>query len=344
MQQLLLQNYDMLIASSLLTAIVLILFRPLAAKMSLVDRPKGRKTHKFNTPLTGGISIFLSNILTLLIFDVVLLINLMPYLAGASLMLLLGIIDDKFDLQANTKLFGQIGIIAAYIFSCDCAVTDLGAPLGLTDSLGLGLLSIPFTFLAILGLTNAINMIDGCDGLASSLVICSISALLLLGEKGSNNPNIVFLLLLMVSLLVFLFFNFSNSHKFKIFLGDGGSLFLGFLVSINLVEFAGSNTQYDPSIVLWFVAIPIMDFCAVVVRRLLLKRKITAADRSHIHHYILSKDFSHLQTTILLSGVAFALLIFGIVITSYYLSLSILSFLVLFIIYLSFRVFEVRTN
>ena len=126
------------------------------------------------------------------------------------------------------------------------------------------------------------------------------------------------LLLLVVSssLISFLPFNFSNNTKFKTFLGDGGSLFLGFLVSALLVQFAEVNLTYDPSIVLWFAAVPILDLCAVVTTRLLMKRKITAADRNHIHHYFLSKGYSHLWVTVLITAASLALLLFGVVVIS----------------------------
>ena len=137
---------------------------------------------------------------------------------------------------------------------------------------------------------------------------------------------------------------FSNNKNLKTFLGDGGSLFLGFIVATSFVQFAVSNKLYDPSIVLWFAAIPIFDFCAVIVRRKLLKRKITVADRSHIHHLLLSWGFSHFHTTALISTAAVALLLFGVFVTSNHPSLSFWSFLALFLLYLSIRMFADRAE
>lgn len=344
MQQLIFQNLGVVGVSLLLTAIMLVLLRPLAIKISLVDKPNARKTHHFNTPLTGGVGIFFSCILTLLIFSEDLSINLIPSLVTAGLMLVLGTIDDHFDLPPYTKLFGQIGITTLFIISCDCAVTNLGTPFGLPMRLEPGLLSFAFTLLAIVGLTNAINMIDGCDGLAASLIILALSAVLILTRAGLDSPKMLFTLIVLFSLFVFLFFNFSNSKNFKTFLGDGGSLSLGFIVAVSLVEFMVSNTRYDPSIVLWFVAVPVIDFCVVVLRRAIMRKKITAADRSHLHHYILASGYSHLQTAILLSAVALVLLFFGVFMAEYYPSLSFLSFWILIIVYLSFRIFGVRVK
>lgn len=330
--------------SLLLTLILCLLVRPLAIKISLVDNPNKRKTHDFVTPLTGGVCIYFSSLLTLLIFSGTLASNLTTMLASAALMLALGILDDKFNLPPYTKLFCQMAIVLLFLANCNCAVSNLGMSFGFLPPLELGLLSIPFTLLAIVGLTNAINMIDGCDGLASSVVIIALSAVLILENAGLDNSKTLFLLALLFSLVMFVFFNFSKSRNIKCFLGDGGSLFLGFLVAINLVEFAEKNTQYEPTIVLWFVALPIFDFCAVVLRRTLLKRKITAADRSHIHHYLLSTGLSHLHTTILLSASALAFLLFGVIVTKIFPSLSFLLFLLIFISYVSFRLFDVKSR
>jgi len=150
------------------------------------------------------------------------------------------------------------------------------------------------------------------------------------------------LLVLSSSIFVFLFFNFSNSKGLKAFLGDGGSLSLGFIVAASFVEFSASNTLYDPSLVLWFAAIPIIDFCTVIVRRTLLKRKIMAADRSHLHHLLLSLGLSHLQITVLTSLAAVALLVFGLFVTSNYPNISFWFFVVLYLVYLSIRMSSVK--
>lgn len=337
MIQFIYQNQDVVIFASLLTAVLSLSLRPLAIKTSFLDTPNERKTHQGHIPLTGGISIFLSSALTLLIFFETFSTDFVALFVCAISMLALGIVDDKFDLPAFTKLFVQCAIALIFITSSNFTVSNLGTPLGFSGPLELGLLSVPFTLLAIVGISNAFNMIDGCDGLASSLVIISFLALLTFGAKGLSDPTRFLLLVVFFCLVVFLFFNFSNSGNLKVFLGDGGSLSLGFIVAASFIEFSGSNKLYDPAIVLWFAAVPIFDLCAVIVRRKLLKRKITAADRSHIHHLMLSFGLSHFQTTALISAVAVALLFFGVFITSHHPSLSVLSFFAFFLLYLSIR-------
>jgi undecaprenyl-phosphate alpha-N-acetylglucosaminyl 1-phosphatetransferase len=335
--QLISQNFHLVIFVVLLSPFLHLLIRSLAIKVSLVDIPNERKDHQNQTPLTGGISIFLVTFLTLFIFFETISIDLFISLVCGGCMLTLGIIDDKFDLSAYKKLFFQILISLTFIIVTDYEINDLGTPLGFSGPLELGLLSVPFTLFAIIGLTNAINMIDGCDGLASSLIIISLLALLIFETAELNNPS-QFLLVLVSSLIVFLFFNFSNNKNIKIFLGDSGSLFLGFIVATSLVKF-GKNTPYDSSIVLWFSAVIIFDFCAVIVMRKLQKRKIFTADRNHIHHLLLSSGLSHFQTTALISAFAVVLLLFGVTVTTNHPNVNLWSFFALFLLYLSFRIF-----
>lgn len=338
------ENHDIVIAASLLTAVMALLFRPLAIKASFLDAPNDRKVHQDHIPLTGGVSIFLSSVLTFLIFFETFSTDFVALMVCGSSMLALGMVDDRVDLPAFTKLFIQSAIALIFVTSSNFTVSNLGAPLGFSGPLELGMLSVPFTLLAIVGTINAFNMIDGCDGLASCLVIVSLFALLTFGVDGLSDPTRLLLLVVFFCLLVFLLFNFSNSKNLKTFLGDGGSLFLGFVVATSFVEFSASNNLYDPAIVLWFAAVPIFDFFTVILMRRLLKRKITTADRSHIHHSILSLGFSHFQTTALISAAAVALLLFGVFVTLRYPSLSFLSFFVFFLLYFSIRMFAGRAE
>ena len=231
------QNYNFLISASLLSAVLILLLRPVAIYLSFVDNPNQRKAHLGQVPITGGASIFLASVLVTLVFYENFSFDHIIWLACSSLMLVLGIIDDKVDLSASTKIIIQIAITSIFVAATGHTVTNLGSPFGFSGTVELGSLSIIFTLFAIVGLTNAINMIDGCDGLASSLVIISLSGLLIFGVEGLSDTTRNFLLVVLSSVIVFLFFNFSNSKSLKTFLGDGGSLFLGFILATSLVEF-----------------------------------------------------------------------------------------------------------
>lgn len=227
-----------------------------------------------------------------------------------------------------------------FIISTGLEVSNIGSLFGSSDSYELGFLSVPFTMFAIVGLTNAFNMIDGCDGLAASLAGLAVFAMLYFGLTQFEYSTQNFLLILSGSVLVFLFFNFSNNPNFKVFLGDGGSLFLGFIISVSLVEFADDNANYNPSMVLWFVAVPVFDFCAVVANRLMLKRKIMAADRSHLHHYLLSIKLSHFQVTTVIVLTAIVLLCLGLFLEANYPNLSLLVYVGLLTVYLSLKLLK----
>ena len=251
-----------------------------------------------------------------MIFNEALPVDTVTLLACAGLSLLLGAADDKLDLGAFKKLILQTAIALTFVISTGHVVTSLGSPISYLSSIELGIFSTPFTVFAIVGLSNAFNMIDGCDGLAASLVIIPLLALIFMVAGGLSNPTRQTLLLLSSGIFVFMFFNFSNPKGLKTFLGDGGSLSLGFIVAASLVEISTLDMPYDPSVVLWLAAIPIVDFCTVITRRILLKRKIMAADRSHLHHLLISWGLSHLQITMLISLAAVALLLFGLWISS----------------------------
>ena len=337
MTEFIIRHYEAIILGSLLTLTLVLLLRPIAVKASFVDTPTNRKIHKDQIPLSGGISIFLATVLALLIFLEIFSNDLVALVVCAGLMLILGIVDDKFDLPALTKLFAQMAIALLFVILSGSVITNLGALFGFLGPLELGLYSVPLAVVVIVGLTNAINMIDGCDGLASSLVIIALISVSVFGAVGLGYQTRVLLLTVTSSLLVFLFFNFTQSKNFKIFLGDGGSLFLGFIVGVMFVELTRLNSYHDPLIVLWIVAVPIFDFGAVILMRLLLGRRIMVADRSHIHHLFVSWGFSHFQTTALISAAAVALLLMGVFISSNFPSLSFLFFSALFLLYVSVR-------
>lgn len=334
MLQLIQQHWPQILFVVLLTSVLSFVLIPFAYKISLIDKPSTRKIHQNDTAPIGGICILLACGLSLIVFDDLRGHDLRALFFFGSLFLVLGVLDDYFDLRASVKLLTQVTISFMFLASTGLKISTFGSLFGLSYPIELGFLSTPFTILAIVGLTNAFNMIDGCDGLAASLVTLALLGLLYFGSSHLEFSMQFFLLTLVASVVVFLVFNFSNNPRLKIFLGDGGSMFLGFVVSGFLVKFAESNTTYNPSLVLWLVAVPIFDFLAVVARRLLLKIKIMSADNSHLHNYFLSLDLSHFQTTMIILVMAIALLCLGGFLEVHVPSLSLFAFIGLFTIYL----------
>jgi UDP-GlcNAc:undecaprenyl-phosphate GlcNAc-1-phosphate transferase len=164
------------------------------------------------------------------------------------------------------------------------------------------LLTVPLTALSVAGLCNAYNMIDGIDGLAASTIALPLLVLYLLAVQAGH-PMANSLLLMLVPLGVFLLFNLGPDNRLlpKMFLGDGGSVTLGFLVAASLVYFSqGDNALIEPVTALWLVTIPLMDMLSTMLRRLRHGRKLMEADRSHLHHTLMDLGLGRRQTLALL--------------------------------------------
>jgi UDP-GlcNAc:undecaprenyl-phosphate GlcNAc-1-phosphate transferase len=188
------------------------------------------------------------------------------------------------------------------------------------------LLTVPLTALAVAGLSNAYNMIDGIDGLAASTI--ALPLLVLYGlALHAGHPGADFLLLMLVPLAVFLLFNLGPDNRLlpKIFLGDGGSVTLGFLVTASLVYFSqGENRLILPVTALWLVTVPLMDMLATMLRRAKHRHKLMAADRSHLHHTLMDMGLSARHTLVLLAAWAVACALLGLALENIpeYLSLA----------------------
>lgn len=329
--------------SFLLSFLSLIILRPLAVKFKFVDSPSGRKVHKAETPLIGGICIFVSFLFSQFFFyefDKVSII----ILTASLLILVLGILDDIFNLKPKTKLFVEIIIVLATVYLTDIKVETLGNIFGLSHEYNLGLFSYVFTVLSIVGLMNAFNMIDGIDGLAGNTVILAIIGMLFFGLYENNLFFNNFLLSIMAALIPFLFFNIKSSKKTKVFLGDGGSLFLGFMISLALVYYEKNVPSFTSNYTLWCVAIPIFDFFGVVILRKIKKHSIMLANRDHAHHHLQNIGFTNIRILVIITLFGIFMLIIGILIEKYYPEASLIVFLFFFFAYLFQRTYFNRSN
>ena len=268
-------------------------------RLGLVDQPDARKQHQGAVPLTGGVAIFL----TLLVgtFGLGIAPYSYPMLAIACMVFTVAVFDDIRHINATVRLLIQFGsgiLLATY---GGIAITDVGSLLGMGD-IPLLLLAAPLTALAVAGLSNAYNMIDGIDGLAASTIAVPLLVLYLLAVQAGH-PMADSLLLMLVPLGVFLLFNLGPDNRLlpKMFLGDGGSVTLGFLVAASLVYFSqGGNALIEPVTALWLVTIPLMDMLSTMLRRLRQGRKLMDADRSHLHHTLMDLGLGRRQALALL--------------------------------------------
>ena len=327
------------ITAFLTSLITLIILRPLAIKFNLVDHPSERKNHIGNIPLIGGICVFLG-LLTSYFFFIEFDKFSSALLITASLILIHGVWDDFTNLKAKTKIAFQAFVLAIMIYVTDVKIESLDNFFGVSYPLELGILSIPITIIGVIALTNAINMIDGIDGLASVIVFIAVTGLIFFNVTPEFS-NLTSLLLIVVSaLLPFIIFNIAPYPKIKVFLGDGGSLFLGYFISWSLIYSAENVNNFTTSFALWCVAIPVFDFFFVIIMRMSKKYPIMFARRDHIHHFFQSLGFSNKLILLLIFSSGLAILLIGSFIEKNFPALSYPVFLILFLFYFFLRTYN----
>lgn len=322
--------------SFVVTLFSLIFLRPLAIKLKLVDIPTDRKNHRGQVPSIGGICIFIGLLSSQIYenqFDKVSLTILLT----AGLILILGIWDDFLNLTAKIKLNVQILVVIITIYFADLKLESFGSLFGMSYPLDLGMFSVPITIIAVIGLTNAFNMIDGIDGLAGGLVLTAFFGMFFYNILSADFLFTNILLAIVAGIIPFLALNISTHSKFKVFLGDGGSLFLGYIVSWALIYSAENNNNFSPTFALWCVTIPLFDFMGVVIIRLLEKRSVISADRHHIHHFLESLGLPRKISMVIIISLSLFTLLLGFVLEKYFPSISFSIFIILFLLYLFSR-------
>lgn len=266
--------------------------RKISDKIGAVDIPEERKIHKEAVPYGGGIAIFLGFLAAFLFLN-----RFSPaisgFIVGALIIVILGIYDDIYNIPALPKFFIQS--LAALIVIYSGVRIDLGTVLRGYLPSSLSFLSLPLTFFWIIGITNAINIIDGLDGLAAGVSTISAFTISIVAFLNGQTTVAVIALILGFAALGFLPHNFNS----RIFMGDTGSMFLGFSLAtlsiMGLVKLAAAFSLFVPMMVL---AIPIFDTLFAICRRLINRRPIYEADKKHLHHRILEMGYSPLQTVI----------------------------------------------
>lgn len=285
--------------------------RVLAFKIGAVDVPKdSRRMHRVTMPLLGGVAIFVGFVITVLAFC-----NLREnykeiagLLSGATLIVITGILDDRFGLNPFLKLFMQI-FAAAVVAVCGITIDNIGVFNSNGELFSLGNFSIPVTIVWIVAVTNAVNLIDGLDGLSCGVSTISALSILVSSFFMSDVPSIAILLtaILAGSCLGFLPYNFNPA---KIFMGDTGSMFLGFALSTISVI---GVFKTDAIIAYWvpFIAfaVPLCDTAFAFIRRILQGKSPFSADRGHIHHKLIDMGFNQRQSVTILYAIS---AIFGI--------------------------------
>ena len=303
--------HELLLLSPVTLAVTLYLIHRLrlpAERFGLVDTPGGRKDHEDDTPLVGGTGMFAG-----FAFGALLLSSgLNPYrplFAGMGLLLIVGLLDDLHDLSAREKISLLLGAALVLVIWGGLQIEHLGLLPGV-GWLELGWLAVPFTVVCVVGLINSVNMLDGMDGLAGSIVLAMLFWLVVIGLGAEAFTAVALPVLLASAVIGFLFFNFPVPGRrcASVFMGDSGSTILGFALAWFAIDLVfGQGIDVPPVTIAWIMALPIFDAITLMIRRAMKGRNPMAADQEHLHHIFVRAGFSA-RSTVYLAALATFLL------------------------------------
>ncbi|MEH6940817.1 glycosyltransferase family 4 protein [Bacillus sp. JJ722] len=292
--------YLTLLICFIATLIITPLVKKLAFKIGATDKPNQRKVHQKIMPRLGGLAIFISFIIGMLILQPQPQDNTSAWaiVVGASIIVVIGVFDDILELSAKVKFIGQI-VAALIVVLSGIQVDYINLPFG--GGVHLGVMSIPLTIIWIVGITNAINLIDGLDGLAAG--VSTIALITISGMAALKGDLFVMGIaaILIGSTLGFLKYNF---HPAKIFMGDTGALFLGFMIAVLSLLGFKNVTVISLIVPVIILGVPISDTFFAIIRRIVNKQPLSAPDKSHLHHCMLRLGYSHRQTVLIIYAMA----------------------------------------
>lgn len=312
------------------TIIIIIISLRFAKNINLIDKANYRKKHKIDSALIGGLVFSFSLIYVLFLDDFSNELN--NIIIGSILISIVGFVDDKYDLKPLNKLILQLFPIF-FIINNGQTLKSLGN-YEIVGYLDLGSLSIIFSLLAVFLFVNASNYLDGKDG---NLLTLLISINLIFKFLFSDNYEISKIINYIISIsIALLIFNLINIRKYKLFLGDSGSLLIGFYLAFFLI-YCSNNTDVHPIILASTICIFIYDFLAVSLERFFSKRKIFKPDNMHIHHLINLKFNSNIISLILINFLNFSFFVCNYFIFSYNSLFAFINYILMFLIYLYLR-------
>ncbi|MCK6263222.1 UDP-N-acetylglucosamine--undecaprenyl-phosphate N-acetylglucosaminephosphotransferase [Vibrio sp. ZSDE26] len=293
--------------------ITLFIYRKLARKIGLVDKPNARKQHQGSVPLVGGLSIC-----TALLFYIYFHIGFAPrsiiYSMSVLLLVLVGVIDDKFDISFKVRLAVQVGLSAIMMLAANLKLQFVGDVLSM-GSIHLGIFSYFITVIAVVGAINAFNMVDGIDGLLGGLAVVTFGALSIILYLAGAEEFGFLCIVIIVSILPYIMMNLGIlGRERKVFMGDAGSMLIGFTV----IWFILIATQEEaiqimrPITALWLIAVPLMDMAAIMYRRIRRGDSPFKPDREHLHHIFQRLGCTPRQTLAIICLIAAGFAGFGI--------------------------------
>lgn len=292
------QVLKIVLSVMIITAIFFPIVRWIANHIGALDYPNERKVHKKPMPLLGGLMMFFGFLFGYMVFAPQ-STQMLAILIASFIIVITGIIDDVKPLKAKEALVGQVIAACIIAFYGKILVNDISA-FGLYFEFGW--LAYPITIIFIVALMNCINLIDGLDGLAagiSTIFFATIGVIaFLLHSVGSLEITLTFIML--GACLGFLIFNFNPA---KIFMGEVGSTFLGFMIAVVCLLGFKAVTLTSLMVPMIILAIPILDTLFAIIRRIVHHKPIYVADKQHLHHQLLNKKFSQRSTVLIIYGI-----------------------------------------
>ncbi len=306
-----------LVVTVLTAALLTLALIPLVRKFGLVDYPSQRKLHDSATPVSGGLAIFIT--LAAVFWWVLPASRFVTAMgAGSLLMTLTGILDDRLKLPALLRAVIQVGACLIIIRYAGVRLEDFGR-LFYDEVLELDGAAVLITIFSALGVINAFNMIDGMDGLAGSIFLVAAAGMALFATQAGQGEVLWILLFSMAAVLGFLLLNarLPWNEKAWTFLGDGGSLLLGFILAWCFIALGsdrpdGTARAFIPMTAVWLLAVPLLDTTVLIWSRWRSGRSAFAADRTHLHHAFLRAGFSVRQAWLYITLLALALACVGV--------------------------------
>ena len=291
-----------LFATVAVCAAAILVFSRLATVLGIVDVPGGRKAHGKAVPLVGGLAIFTSLLIASFAFGIAQ--QTAYFLLALSIVIAGGLWDDVAEIRPRLKFAIQIVASAIMIWGAEVQLNSVGDLLGWRP-IGLWIFTIPMTVFAIVGVVNSINMMDGLDGLGGSITLTAFAWYAIVAAHSGLDIQLKTALIFCGAIAGFLLFNvrFPWQRHARVFLGDAGSLMIGFALGWYAIDLTqGPGRTFPPIAALWVLLLPLADCVSLMTRRVAAKRSPFVADSHHIHHYLLARGFTHGQTLGLLVG------------------------------------------
>jgi UDP-GlcNAc:undecaprenyl-phosphate GlcNAc-1-phosphate transferase len=293
-----------LAASVAVSAGAVALLARFAPALGLLDEPGGRKAHDRTVPLVGGLAIFVALLTSAALVGIAASVGY--FLLALSLIIAVGCWDDVAEISPRLKFSIQIGASAIMIWGAGVELRSVGDLLGWRP-IGLWIFAVPMTIFAIVGVVNAVNMMDGLDGLGGSVAFVAFAWYALVAAESGLATQFSTAIIFCGAIAGFLIFNLRLpwQRRARVFLGDAGSLMIGFALGWYAIDLTqGVGRTFPPIAALWVLLLPLADCVSLMARRLRTGKSPFVGDAHHIHHYLLRRGFSHGQTVAVLVAVS----------------------------------------